>query len=77
MDIALGADHAGYDSKLQIRTLLLNLGHTVVDFGNCEISYNKVFISLTFEFFHLLKNKSFVNIVSRIIMKINFIMKMN
>jgi ribose 5-phosphate isomerase B len=33
MDIALGADHAGYDSKLEIRTLLLNLGHTVVDFG--------------------------------------------
>ncbi len=33
MDIALGADHAGYDSKLEIRTLLLNLGHTIVDFG--------------------------------------------
>lgn len=33
MDIALGADHAGYDSKLEIRSLLLNLGHTVVDFG--------------------------------------------
>jgi ribose 5-phosphate isomerase B len=33
MDIALGADHAGYDSKLEIRSFLLNLGHTVVDFG--------------------------------------------
>jgi diketogulonate reductase-like aldo/keto reductase len=33
MDIALGADHAGYESKLEIRSLLLNLGHTVVDFG--------------------------------------------
>ena len=33
MDIALGADHAGYASKLEIRSLLLNLGHTVVDFG--------------------------------------------
>ena len=33
MDIALGADHAGYTSKLEIRSLLLNLGHTVVDFG--------------------------------------------
>jgi len=33
MDIALGADHAGYDSKLEIRSFLLNLGHIVVDFG--------------------------------------------
>jgi ribose 5-phosphate isomerase B len=33
MDIALGADHAGYDSKLEIRSFLLNLGHTIVDFG--------------------------------------------
>ena len=33
MDIALGADHAGYESKLEIRSFLLNLGHTVVDFG--------------------------------------------
>ena len=33
MDIALGADHAGYESKLEIRAFLLNLGHTVVDFG--------------------------------------------
>jgi ribose 5-phosphate isomerase B len=33
MDIALGADHAGYESKLEIRSLLLNLGHTVIDFG--------------------------------------------
>lgn len=33
MDIALGADHAGYASKLEIRSLLLKLGHTVVDFG--------------------------------------------
>lgn len=33
MDIALGADHAGYASKLEICSLLLNFGHTVVDFG--------------------------------------------
>ena len=33
MDIALGADHAGYDLKLEIRSLLLNQGHTVADFG--------------------------------------------
>ena len=33
MDIALGADHAGYDMKLEIRSFLLNLGHTVADFG--------------------------------------------
>jgi len=33
MDIALGADHAGYDLKLQIRKLLLDLGHTVSDYG--------------------------------------------
>ena len=33
MDIALGADHAGYESKLEFRSFLLNLGHTVVDFG--------------------------------------------
>lgn len=33
MDIALGADHAGYELKLEIRSLLLNQGHTVADFG--------------------------------------------
>ena len=33
MDIALGSDHAGYELKLEIRSFLLNLGHTVVDFG--------------------------------------------
>lgn len=33
MDIALGADHAGYESKQEIRSFLLNLGYTVVDFG--------------------------------------------
>ena len=33
MDIALGSDHAGYELKLEIRSFLLNLGYTVVDFG--------------------------------------------
>lgn len=33
MDIALGSDHAGYEMKLKVRTYLLNLGHTVADFG--------------------------------------------
>lgn len=33
MDIALGADHAGYDLKLKVRTWLLDLGHTVADYG--------------------------------------------
>jgi ribose 5-phosphate isomerase B len=33
MDISLGSDHAGYAYKLEIRELLLNLGHTVADFG--------------------------------------------
>ena len=33
MDIALGSDHAGYAYKLEIRQLLLSLGHTVADYG--------------------------------------------
>lgn len=33
MDIALGSDHAGYEMKLKVRAYLLNLGHTVSDFG--------------------------------------------
>ena len=33
MDIALGADHAGYELKLKVRTWLLDLGHTVADYG--------------------------------------------
>lgn len=33
MDIALGSDHAGYELKLKVRAYLLNLGHTVADFG--------------------------------------------
>jgi len=33
MDIALGSDHAGYEMKLKVRAYLLNLGHTVADFG--------------------------------------------
>jgi ribose 5-phosphate isomerase B len=33
MDIALGADHAGYELKLKVRAWLLDLGHTVADFG--------------------------------------------
>lgn len=37
MDIALGSDHAGYDSKLEISSLLSNLGHSIVDFGTNSI----------------------------------------
>ena len=33
MDIALGADHAGYELKLKVRAFLLDLGHTVADYG--------------------------------------------
>lgn len=33
MDIALGADHAGFELKLIARKELLAAGHTVVDFG--------------------------------------------
>jgi ribose 5-phosphate isomerase B len=33
MDIALGCDHAGYELKLEIRKFLLDLGHTVSDYG--------------------------------------------
>ena len=33
MDIALGSDHAGYELKLKVRAFLLDLGHTVADYG--------------------------------------------
>ncbi len=33
MDIALGSDHAGYEMKLLVRAKLLDLGHTVADYG--------------------------------------------
>jgi len=33
MKIALGTDHAGYEYKEAIKTLLAELGHEVVDFG--------------------------------------------
>lgn len=33
MDIALGADHAGYDLKLVVRQFLLDFQHTVADYG--------------------------------------------
>ncbi|MFM9736001.1 RpiB/LacA/LacB family sugar-phosphate isomerase, partial [Streptomyces niveiscabiei] len=33
MRIAIGADHAGYDLKQHLATVLHNLGHTVFDLG--------------------------------------------
>src|SRR2546423_10434935 len=33
MKLALGSDHAGFDYKEQIKTLLQSLGHEVRDFG--------------------------------------------
>ena len=33
MNIAIGADHAGYDYKAHLVTLLKSAGHTVTDFG--------------------------------------------
>jgi ribose 5-phosphate isomerase B len=33
MKIAIGSDHAGYQYKEKIKTLLLELGHSVDDFG--------------------------------------------
>jgi len=33
MKIALGADHRGYQTKERLKTVLLNLGHEVVDCG--------------------------------------------
>jgi len=33
MDISIGSDHAGFELKQKIRNLLLNLGHTVADYG--------------------------------------------
>src|SRR4051794_7134475 len=33
MRIAIGADHAGYDLKVHLVTLLQNLDHTVLDLG--------------------------------------------
>ena len=33
MKIAIGSDHAGFDYKEQIKTLLARLGHEVRDFG--------------------------------------------
>jgi len=33
MEIALGADHAGYELKLVVRQQLLDMGHTVSDYG--------------------------------------------
>jgi ribose 5-phosphate isomerase B len=33
MKIAIGSDHAGFQYKLQIQSLLGNLGHAVTDFG--------------------------------------------
>ncbi|HEV3152490.1 MAG TPA: ribose 5-phosphate isomerase B [Candidatus Baltobacteraceae bacterium] len=36
MNIALGADHAGYQSKERIKELLTSAGHTVADYGTCD-----------------------------------------
>ena len=33
MNIAVGADHKGFDFKEKIKTILAELGHTVTDFG--------------------------------------------
>ena len=33
MKIAIGSDHAGYEYKEKIKTLLIGLGHEVEDFG--------------------------------------------
>lgn len=33
MKIALGSDHAGFAAKEQVKSILLGLGHTPVDFG--------------------------------------------
>lgn len=33
MKIALGSDHAGYDLKEKVKTILASLGHDVTDFG--------------------------------------------
>src|SRR5438477_11816689 len=33
MKIAIGSDHAGFDYKEQIKSLLVTLGHAVRDFG--------------------------------------------
>src|SRR5882724_11841282 len=42
MKIAIGSDHAGFDYKEQLKTLLQNLGHEVRDFGthsNAPVDY--------------------------------------
>ena len=33
MKIAIGSDHAGFEYKEELKSLLLDLGHTVKDFG--------------------------------------------
>lgn len=36
MDIAVGADHAGFEYKDQIAHLLRAQGHNVIDYGTCD-----------------------------------------
>lgn len=36
MDIALAADHAGFEVKDRIAQLLRDRGHTVIDYGTCD-----------------------------------------
>jgi ribose 5-phosphate isomerase B len=33
MTVAIGADHAGFELKEQVKRILANLGHEVIDFG--------------------------------------------
>jgi ribose 5-phosphate isomerase B len=51
MKIALGSDHAGFDYKVRIRSLLNGLGHEIRDFGtfNSEPVDYPVFIRPTAE----------------------------
>ena len=47
MEIAIGADHAGFEFKEQLRDYISSLGHDVKDFGAYSFDINKEWVKIS------------------------------